>query len=39
MSRTLIKGLFPSNSGNMHMKLSPNWNLATVVRFTNNELG
>ena len=36
---TVIKGLFPSNSGNMHMKLSPNWDLGTVVRFTNNELG
>ena len=35
----VIKGLFPSSSGNMHMKLSPNWDLATVVRFTNNELG
>jgi sugar phosphate isomerase/epimerase len=35
----VIKGLFPSNSGNMHMKLSPNWDLAALVRFTNNELG
>jgi hypothetical protein len=35
----VIQGLFPSSSGNMHMKLSPNWDLATAVRFTNNELG
>jgi sugar phosphate isomerase/epimerase len=35
----VIKALLPSNSGNMHMKLSPNWDLATAVRFTNNELG
>jgi hypothetical protein len=36
---TVVKGLFPSNSGNMHIKLSPNWDLATVIRFTNHELG
>ncbi len=36
---TVVKGLFPSSSGNMHMKLSPNWDLATVIRFTNHELG
>ena len=35
----VIKGLFPTSSGNMHVKLSPNWDLAAVVRFTNNELG
>ena len=35
----VVKALFPSSSGNMHMKLSPNWDLATLVRFTNNELG
>jgi hypothetical protein len=35
----VIKGLFASSSGNMHMKLSPNWDLAMVVRYTNNELG
>ena len=35
----VIKGLFPTNSGNMHMKLSPDWDLATAVRYTNNELG
>jgi hypothetical protein len=35
----VIKGLSPTSSGNMHMKLSPNWDLATAVRFTNNELG
>ena len=35
----VIKALFPSSSGNMHMKLSPNWDLATAVRFTNSELG
>jgi hypothetical protein len=36
---TVIKGLFASNSGNMHIKVSPNWDLATVIRYTNNELG
>ena len=35
----VIKGLFNTSSGNMHMKLSPNSDLGTVVRFTNNELG
>lgn len=34
-----IKGLFPSSSGNMHIKVSPNWDLATAIRFTNNDLG
>jgi sugar phosphate isomerase/epimerase len=36
---TVIKGLFPSSSGNMHIKRSPNWDLGTAIRFTNNELG
>lgn len=36
---TVVKGLFPTTSGNMHIKLSPNWDLATVIRFTNSELG
>ena len=36
---TAIKALFPSSTGNMHIKLSPNWDLATAIRFTNNELG
>ena len=35
----VIKGLFATSSGNMHMKLSPNWDLGTVVKYTNNELG
>jgi hypothetical protein len=34
-----IKGLFPSNSGNMHIKVSPNWDLATAIRFTNSDPG
>jgi Xylose isomerase-like TIM barrel len=34
-----IKGLFPSSSGNMHIKTSPNWDLGTAIRFTNSELG
>jgi sugar phosphate isomerase/epimerase len=34
-----IKGLLPSNSGNMHIKLSPNWDLASAIRYTNNDLG
>ncbi len=34
-----IKSLFPSSSGNMHIKVSPNWDLGTAIRFTNNELG
>jgi hypothetical protein len=34
-----IKGLFPSSSGNMHIKVSPNWDLATAIRFINSELG
>ena len=36
---TAIKGLFPSSSGNMHIKISPAWDLATAIRFTNNDLG
>ncbi|MEO7189540.1 MAG: TIM barrel protein [Vicinamibacterales bacterium] len=36
---SVIKGLFPTSSGNMHMKVSPNWDLPTAIRFTNNELG
>ena len=35
----IIKALMPSSSGNMHIKLSPNWDLATAIRYTNNELG
>jgi hypothetical protein len=34
----VIKELFPTSSGNMHMKLSPDWDLASAVRYTNNEL-
>jgi Xylose isomerase-like TIM barrel len=34
-----IKGLFPSSSGNMHIKSSPNWDIGTAIRFTNATLG
>lgn len=34
-----IKGLFPSSSGNMHIKVSPNWDLGKAIRFTNDDLG
>ena len=34
-----IKSLAPSNSGNMHIKTSPNWDLATAIRFINSDLG
>ena len=36
---TVIRGLAVSNSGNMHMKTSPNWDLGAVVRFINNDIG
>jgi sugar phosphate isomerase/epimerase len=29
-----IKGLYPTSSGNMHIKSSPNWDIGTAVRFT-----
>ena len=35
----VIKGLFNSSSGNMHMKVSSNWDLGAVVRYVNNDLG
>ena len=35
----VIKGLLPSNSGNMHIKTSPNWDPGTAIRYTNRELG
>jgi hypothetical protein len=34
-----IKGLFPTSSGNMHIKSSPNWDMGTAIRFTNGTLG
>ena len=34
-----IKSLAPSNSGNMHIKTSPNWDLATAIRFISSDLG
>lgn len=34
-----IKALLPTSSGNMHIKSSPNWDIGTAVRFTNNTLG
>ena len=35
----VLKGLLPFTSGNMHIKVSPNWDLATAIRYTNNDLG
>jgi hypothetical protein len=35
----IIRALMPSSSGNMHIKLSPNWDLGTAIRYTNNDLG
>ena len=29
-----IKALYPSSSGNMHIKSSPNWDIGAAVRFT-----
>jgi len=29
-----IKALYPTSSGNMHMKSSPNWDIGAAVRFT-----
>jgi Xylose isomerase-like TIM barrel len=34
-----IKGLFPTSSGNMHIKSSPNWDIGSAIRFTNGTLG
>jgi hypothetical protein len=34
-----IKSLFPSSSGNMHIKESQNWDLGTAIKFINSELG
>jgi hypothetical protein len=34
-----IKGLFPTSSGNMHIKSSPNWDIGAAIRFTNATLG
>lgn len=34
-----IKGLFPTSSGNMHIKSNPNWDIGTAVRFANSTLG
>lgn len=35
----IIKALMPTSSGNMHIKLSPNWDLGTAIKYTNSELG
>jgi hypothetical protein len=35
----VLKGLLPLNSGNMHIKISPNWDLGTAIRYANNDLG
>jgi hypothetical protein len=29
-----IKTLYPTSSGNMHIKSSPNWDIGAAVRFT-----
>ncbi len=34
-----IKALFPSSSGNMHIKENANWDLGTAIKFINSELG
>ena len=34
-----IKSLASSNSGNMHIKTSPNCDLGTAIRFINSDLG
>jgi hypothetical protein len=34
-----IKGLYPTSSGNMHIKSNPNWDIGTAIRFTNGTLG
>jgi len=34
-----IKGLFPTSSGNMHIKSNPNWDIGTAIRYTNGTLG
>ena len=35
---TVIRALLPTSSGNLHIKLSPNWDLASVIRYVNNDL-
>jgi len=30
--------LLPTSSGNLHVKVSPNWDLATAIRYLNNDL-
>jgi Xylose isomerase-like TIM barrel len=34
-----IKGLFPTSSGNMHIKSNPNWDIGAAIRYTNATLG
>lgn len=34
-----ITTLLPTSSGNMHVKVSQNWDLPTALRFLNNDLG
>lgn len=34
-----IKGLFPTSSGNMHIKSNPNWDMGAAIKYTNNTLG
>ena len=36
---TVLKGLLPFSSGNLHVKVSPKWDLATAIRFANSDLG
>jgi hypothetical protein len=35
---TVIQALLPTSSGNLHVKVSPNWDLATAIRYVNNDL-
>jgi sugar phosphate isomerase/epimerase len=35
----VIQGLHASNSGNMHVKTNPNWDMGAAIRYLNRELG
>ena len=35
----IIKALFPTSSGNMHIKSNPNWDMGSAIRYTNGTLG
>jgi sugar phosphate isomerase/epimerase len=34
----VLRELLPLSSGNLHIKVSPNWDLAKVVKYANNDL-